>query len=34
MAPKDLTMFDLIFVAIGVGFFALSCLYLFACDRL
>jgi len=27
-------VFDVIFIAIGVGFFAASCLYLYACDRL
>jgi len=25
---------DLLFVLIGLGFFAVACLYLFACDRL
>jgi hypothetical protein len=25
---------DFIFIAIGIGFFAASCLYLYACDRL
>jgi hypothetical protein len=28
------SMTDLLFVTIGLGFFAASCLYLFACDRL
>jgi len=27
-------MGDVVFVAIGLGFFATACLYLFACDRL
>jgi hypothetical protein len=27
-------MSDMLFIAIGLGFFAASCLYLFACDRL
>jgi hypothetical protein len=27
-------MLDLLFIAIGVGFFAAGCLYLYACDRL
>jgi hypothetical protein len=27
-------MLDLLFVAIGLGFFAAGCLYLYACDRL
>jgi hypothetical protein len=27
-------MFDLVFLAIGLGFFGASWLYLFACDRL
>jgi hypothetical protein len=25
---------DLIFIAVGLGFFAAGCLYLYACDRL
>jgi len=25
---------DAIFLAVGLGFFAASCLYLYACDRL
>jgi len=25
---------DLIFIAVGLGFFAVGCLYLYACDRL
>jgi len=27
-------MLDALFLAIGLGFFAAGCLYLFACDRL
>jgi hypothetical protein len=27
-------MLDVIFVAIGAGFFGACCLYLYACDRL
>jgi len=27
-------MLDAIFLAIGLGFFAAGCLYLYACDRL
>jgi len=27
-------MLDLVFVVIGLGFFAAGCLYLLACDRL
>jgi hypothetical protein len=27
-------MLDVVFLAIGLGFFAAACLYLFACDRL
>jgi len=27
-------MLDLVFLAIGLGFFGAACLYLFACDRL
>jgi hypothetical protein len=30
----DWYMSDVVFVAIGLGFFATACLYLFACDRL
>jgi len=25
---------DIIFLAVGLGFFAVGCLYLYACDRL
>jgi hypothetical protein len=28
------TMLDLLFIALGLGFFAVGCLYLYACDRL
>jgi hypothetical protein len=28
------SMLDAIFLAIGLGFFAAGCLYLYACDRL
>jgi len=27
-------MLDIVFLAVGLGFFAAACLYLFACDRL
>jgi len=27
-------MLDVVFLALGLGFFAAACLYLFACDRL
>jgi len=27
-------MLDIVFLAVGLGFFAGACLYLFACDRL
>jgi hypothetical protein len=27
-------MLDVLFLAIGAGFFAAGCLYLYACDRL
>jgi len=27
-------MLDIVFLAIGLGFFAAACLYLYACDRL
>jgi len=27
-------MLDVVFLAVGLGFFAVCCLYLFACDRL
>jgi hypothetical protein len=29
-----LMMLDVLFLAIGLGFFAAGCLYLYACDRL
>jgi len=36
---RDLTdgaamMLDVVFLALGLGFFAVACAYLFACDRL
>jgi hypothetical protein len=33
-ASRRTKVLDIIFIAIGVGFFAASCLYLYACDRL
>ena len=33
-APEGATMLDLIMLAIGLGFFALSIGYTYACDRL
>jgi hypothetical protein len=37
-SPADLSgiqsMSDVIFVVLGLGFFAGACLYLYACDRL
>jgi len=27
-------MLDIVFLAIGLGFFAAACLYLYTCDRL
>jgi hypothetical protein len=33
-APKEASMLDVIMVAIGLGFFALSVGYTIACDRL
>jgi hypothetical protein len=32
--PEEGTVFDAIFLAVGLGFFAAGCLYLYACDRL
>jgi hypothetical protein len=32
--PEEEIVFDVIFVATGLGFFAACCLYLYACDRL
>lgn len=31
---RGLTVFDIAFIALGIGFFAAGCLYLYACDRL
>jgi hypothetical protein len=31
---KGISMLDVIMLAIGIGFFALSVAYVFACDRL
>jgi len=31
---KENIMLDVIFIAIGVGFFAIATLYIVACDRL
>jgi hypothetical protein len=38
-APRDAAdgrwmMLDAVFLALGLGFFAAGCLYLYACDRL
>jgi hypothetical protein len=33
-APKETSMLDLIMLAVGLGFFALSIGYTIACDRL
>ena len=32
--PWRLRMLDVLFLALGLGFFAAACLYLYACDRL
>jgi hypothetical protein len=32
--PWRMTMLDMLFLALGLGFFAACCLYLYACDRL
>ena len=29
-----MAMLDIVFLGIGLGFFAAGCLYLYACDRL
>ncbi|MGO9007288.1 MAG: hypothetical protein ACLQIQ_19535 [Beijerinckiaceae bacterium] len=33
VAEKDCRMFDLLFLAIGFGFFAVATLYVVACER-
>jgi hypothetical protein len=33
-APFEDPMLDIVMLAIGLGFFAVGCLYLYACDRL
>jgi hypothetical protein len=32
--PRAQVMSDIMFLGLGLGFFAAACLYLFACDRL
>lgn len=31
---RETIVLDIIFLVVGLGFFAASCLYLYACDRL
>ena len=33
-SPKERPMLDVILLAVGLGFFALSIAYVYACDRL